>query len=40
MMKGRGDDRRLFERGIQLNVMALVNSDGLDVEGLALRTMA
>jgi len=35
MMKGRGDDRRLFERGIRLNVMALVNSDGLDVEGLA-----
>ncbi len=35
MMKGRGDDRRLFERGIQLNVMALANSDGLDVEGLA-----
>jgi SAM-dependent methyltransferase len=35
MMKGRADDRRLFERGIQLNVMALVNSDGLDVEGLA-----
>jgi hypothetical protein len=35
MMKGRGDDRRLFERGIQLNVMALVNSDGLDVEELA-----
>jgi type II restriction/modification system DNA methylase subunit YeeA len=35
MMKGRGDDRRLFERGIQLNVMALVNSDSLDVEGLA-----
>jgi hypothetical protein len=35
MMKGRGDDRRLFERGIQLNVMAMVNSDGLDVEGLA-----
>ena len=35
MMKGRGDDRRLFERGIQLNVMALVNSNGLDVEGLA-----
>ena len=34
MMKGRGDDRRLFERGIQLNVMALENSDGLDVEGL------
>ncbi len=35
MMKGRGDDRRLFERGIQLNVMALVNSDELDVETLA-----
>jgi hypothetical protein len=35
MMKGRGDDRRFFERSIQLNVMALVNSDGLDVEGLA-----
>lgn len=35
MMKGRADDRRLFERGIQLNVMALVNSDGLDVDGLA-----
>ena len=35
MMKGRGDDRRLFERGIQLNVMALVNSDEMDVEGLA-----
>jgi len=35
MMKGRGDDRRLFERAVQLNVMALVNSDGLDVEALA-----
>jgi hypothetical protein len=35
MMKGRGDDRRLFERGIQLNVMALVNSNGLDTDGLA-----
>jgi hypothetical protein len=35
MMKGREDDRRLFERGIQLNVMAMLNSDGLDVEGLA-----
>jgi hypothetical protein len=35
MMKGRGDDRRLFERGIQLNVMALVNGEGLDVEALA-----
>ena len=35
MMKGRADDRRLFERGIQLNVMAMLNSDGLDVEALA-----
>jgi type II restriction/modification system DNA methylase subunit YeeA len=35
MMKGRGDDRRLFERGIKLNVMAMVNSNVLDVEGLA-----
>ncbi len=26
MMKGRADDRRLFERGVKLNVMALVNS--------------
>lgn len=35
MMKGRGDDRRLFERGIKLNVMALVNNEELDVEALA-----
>ena len=35
MMKGRGDDRRLFERGIQFNVMALVNNEELDLEGLA-----
>jgi hypothetical protein len=35
MMKGRADDRRLFERGIKLNVMALVDSAGLDVERLA-----
>jgi type II restriction/modification system DNA methylase subunit YeeA len=35
MMKGRADDRRLFERGVRLNVMALVDSDGLDVEALA-----
>jgi type II restriction/modification system DNA methylase subunit YeeA len=35
MMKGRADDRRLFERGVKLNVMALVNSAGLDAEGLA-----
>jgi hypothetical protein len=25
----------LFERGIKLNVMALANSDGLDVQALA-----
>lgn len=35
MMKGRADDRRLFERGVKLNVMALVNSAGFDVEQLA-----
>lgn len=35
MMKGRADDRRLFERGVKLNVMALVDSAELDVEVLA-----
>ena len=35
MMKGRADDRRLFERGVKLNVMALVDSDGIDVDALA-----
>jgi hypothetical protein len=35
MMKGRGDDRRLLERDIKLNVMALVNNEELDVESLA-----
>lgn len=35
MMKGRADDRRLFERGVMLNVMALVDSAGFDAEGLA-----
>ena len=35
MMKGRADDRRLFERGVKLNVMALVSSAGFDAEGLA-----
>jgi type II restriction/modification system DNA methylase subunit YeeA len=35
MMKGRADDRRLFERGVKLNVMALVDSGGFDAEGLA-----
>ena len=32
MMKGREDDRRLFERGVKLNVMALVDSAGFDAE--------
>ena len=35
MMKGRADDRRLFERGVKLNVMALVDSAGVDAEVLA-----
>ena len=35
MMKGRADDRRLFERGVKLNVMAFANSAGLDAERLA-----
>jgi len=34
MMKGRADDRRLFERGVKLNVMAFVDSTGFDAEGL------
>jgi type II restriction/modification system DNA methylase subunit YeeA len=34
MMKGRADDRRLFERGVKLNVMALQDSTGFDAEGL------
>ena len=34
MMKGRADDRRLFERGVALNVLAFENSDGLDVDAL------
>ena len=37
MMKGRADDQRLFERGVTLNVMALVDSAGLDVEWLGQR---
>ena len=37
MMKGRADDRRLFERGVKLNVMALVNSTGFDAVRLAQR---
>ena len=35
LMKGREDDRRLLERGIQLNVMALQDSTELNVERLA-----
>ena len=35
MMKARADDRRLFERGVVLNVMALVDSKGFDAERLA-----
>ncbi|HHW2553735.1 TPA: BREX-1 system adenine-specific DNA-methyltransferase PglX [Pseudomonas aeruginosa] len=34
MMKGRADDRRLFERGVKLNVMALVDSAGFDADVL------
>lgn len=34
-MKARADDRRLFERGVQLNVMALQDSTGFDAERLA-----
>ncbi len=37
MMKGRADDRRFFERGVKLNVMALVDSSGFDAERLAQR---
>ena len=35
MMKGRADDRRLFERGLKLNLIALVDSNGFDAERLA-----
>ena len=35
IMRGRADDRRLFGRGVKLNVMAFVNSTGLDAERLA-----
>jgi type II restriction/modification system DNA methylase subunit YeeA len=35
LMKGREDDRRLLERGLQLNVMALQDSTGLNLERLA-----
>ena len=32
MMKGRADDRRLFERGVKLNVMALQDSAGFEAD--------
>ncbi|MBX9914996.1 MAG: BREX-1 system adenine-specific DNA-methyltransferase PglX, partial [Pseudomonadaceae bacterium] len=35
MMKGRADDRRLFERGVKLNVMSLVDSAGFDPDVVA-----
>ena len=35
MMKGRADDRRLFEQGVKLNVMAFVDSTGINAERLA-----
>ncbi len=35
MMKGRADDRRLFRRGVKLNVMALVDSTRFDAEGVS-----
>ena len=34
MMKGRADDRRLFERDLKLNVMAMVNSEGFETRRL------
>ena len=34
MMKARADDRRLFERGVKLNVMVLVDSADFDSERL------
>jgi Eco57I restriction-modification methylase len=36
MMKGREDDRRLFDREVKLNVMALQDSRELDIESLNL----
>lgn len=35
MMKARADDRRLFERGVQPSVMALVDSTAFDAKRLA-----
>ena len=36
MMKGRVDDRRLFERGVKLNVVSFQDSTGFDTEQLAM----
>jgi SAM-dependent methyltransferase len=38
MMKARADDRRIFERGIKLNVMAIQNSPKLDDAALEVLT--
>jgi hypothetical protein len=35
MMKARADDRRLFEKGIKLNLIALTDSAGFNVDALA-----
>lgn len=37
LMKGREDDRRLLERGLELNVIAFQDSKGLSLEHLATR---
>ncbi len=38
MMKARADDRRIFERGVKLNVLAIQNSPELDDEALKILT--
>ena len=35
MMKARADDRRIFDQGIQPQVRALVQTDGMDAEDIA-----
>jgi type II restriction/modification system DNA methylase subunit YeeA len=35
MMKGRADDRRLFDRGVKLNIMALKDSTEFEPEAMA-----
>jgi len=37
MMLARSDDRRIFTRGVALNVMAMQSSEGLSGEGLGIR---